>query len=346
MDDRAKAVVVVAVAAVLGIAGVLAVETVTGLRPEGGPSASIARVEVSASTPALPTPSRSPSATPTLVPTAKPKPTPTAPPWKATWSKPLLVEKEPCTEFGVGIDPASRYHVITSCDGLRYSVTDADGPSTTTSLGDSKAHGPLIAFDGDQAYVAYWRVLPYEPDTCAGPDAFEPSAGVYYRRRMLPDGGWSKAIPFGKRGDHLTAFRVDNGVLHAIVWNETSGTFVPQVETGPCGQHSPRDRRRRRRVAPSRRRRTRTHRLLEPRCAPLRDLRRVRLLDLEDCDWAGPTVRPCSYSARATNRTSSTRSLGRPGMEAAATRKDWRGQGPITRRRSMANGRRSGSRRS
>ncbi len=35
------------------------------------------------------------------------------------------------------------------------------------------------------------------PDTCGGYEP-APSAGVYYRRRTLPDGAWSKAIPFGK----------------------------------------------------------------------------------------------------------------------------------------------------
>src|SRR5262249_51202067 len=150
-----------------------------------------------------------------------------------TWSKPRLLATEPCGQFAVGFDPTSRYHVITSCDGLRYSVTDADGPSTTTSLGESKARGPLIAFDGDQAYLAYWRALPSDPDTCAGPGEFEPSAGVYYRRRTLPDGGWSKATPFGKRGDHLTALRVHDGVIHAIVWNETSGTSYVRSTQDP-----------------------------------------------------------------------------------------------------------------
>jgi hypothetical protein len=110
--------------------------------------------------------------------------------------------------------------VVTTC-GLRYSVGDAAGPWTTTTLGDEHALGPLIAFDRDRAYVAYWRELPYEPDTCGG-DVPAPSAGVYYRWRTLPDGQWSKAIPFGERGDHLEAFRVDQGVLHAILWNDRS----------------------------------------------------------------------------------------------------------------------------
>jgi hypothetical protein len=233
MDDRAKALIAVAAATLIGISGVLAVEAVTGFQPGGAPAESTARAGVPGPSAAEPTWSLRPSAMPTLDPTAKPTPTPTAPPWKASWSKPRLVDKEFCSEFAVGIDARSRYHVVTSCDGLRYSITDADGSSTTTSLGDSKAHGPLIAFDGDQAYLAYWRVLPYEPDTCGGPDAFEPSAGVYYRRRTLPAGGWSKAIPFGKRGDHLTAFRVEDGVLHAIVWNETSGTLYVRSKQDP-----------------------------------------------------------------------------------------------------------------
>ena len=79
--------------------------------------------------------------------------------------------------------------------------------------------------DGNRAYVAYWRPLPYEPHDC-GPNEPGPSAGVYYRWRTLPAGAWSTAIPFGKTGDHLQAFRVDRGVLHAIVWNGTSGRTV------------------------------------------------------------------------------------------------------------------------
>jgi hypothetical protein len=219
VDDRAKAAIAIAVAAVLGIGGVLAVEAATGFRPGAAPAASTARFDVPGATATPPISSPMPSTVPKLVPTAKP--TPTAPPWKATWSKPRRVDKESCGEFAVGIDASSQYHVITSCD-LRYSVTNADGQWTTTSLGDSKAHEPLIAFDGDQAYIAYWRELPWDADTCGGRDSMPPSAGVYYRKRTLPDGGWSKAIPFGALGDHLTAFRVDGGVLHAIVLSGNS----------------------------------------------------------------------------------------------------------------------------
>ena len=234
MDDRRKAVIVGVLAVVSGIGGVLAVEAVTGLRPGSAPATTTTRADVPDATAVLPTSSQSPSSLPTLAPTAAPKSTPTAaPPWTATWSKPLLVDKEACGAFAVGIDPKSRYHVVTSC-GLRYSVTNDGRAWTTTTLGDSKEQEPLIAFDRDQAYIAYWRVLPNDPDTCAGPDAFLPSAGVYFRRRTLPDGGWSKAISFGTKGDHLEAFRVDGGVLHAIVWNETSGrTFYVRSTQGP-----------------------------------------------------------------------------------------------------------------
>jgi hypothetical protein len=233
MDDRRKAVIIAVLAVVTGVSGVLTVEAVTGLRPGSTPAPSIARADVPGATAALPASSQSPSPPPTPAPTAVPKSSPTAaPPWKAMWSKPRLVDKESCGGFAVGIDAASRYHVVTSCS-LRYSVTDGDGAWTTTTLGDSKELGPLIAFDRDQAYIAYWRVLPNDPDTCGG-DVPPPSAGVYYRRRTLPDGGWSKAIPFGKSGDHLQAFRVEDGVLHAIAWNETSGrTFYIRSTQDP-----------------------------------------------------------------------------------------------------------------
>src|SRR6476619_3037581 len=91
MDDRAKAVIVVAVAAMMGIGGVLAVEAVTGFRPGAAPAPSTARVAVPGATATLPTSSLAPSAVPTPVPTAEPTPTP--PPWKATWSKPRRVDK-------------------------------------------------------------------------------------------------------------------------------------------------------------------------------------------------------------------------------------------------------------
>jgi hypothetical protein len=232
MEGRRKAVIVVVLASLAGISGVLTVEAVTGLRPGSTPAPSIAGVDgprasasarpMSSPPPsARPLPSQAPSAPPTVAPTTKPKPSPTAAPrWKARWSKPRLVDTEACGGFAVGIDATSRYHLISSC-GLRYSVTDGNGAWTTTAIDDPKAMGPLIALDGNRAYIAYWRVLPYDPDTCGG-FQWPPSAGIYYRYRTLPDGPWSKAIPFGKVGDHLTAFRVDDGVLHAIVWNGTS----------------------------------------------------------------------------------------------------------------------------
>jgi hypothetical protein len=232
MDDRRKAVIVVVLAAITGVGGVLAAEAVSGSRPGYEPAASAARVAATGATTATPQISSPPSSSPSHRPTATPKATPTAaPPWKANWSKPRLVDKEPCGAFAVGIDARSRYHVV-DC-GLRYSVTNGDGAWTTASVSDPKAQEPLIAFDGNQAYIAYWRLLPSEADTCGG-DQPGPSAGVFFRRRTLPDGAWSKAIAFGKGGDHLQAFRVDRGVLHAIVWNGTSGrTFYIRSTQNP-----------------------------------------------------------------------------------------------------------------
>jgi hypothetical protein len=232
MDDRRKAVIVVMLAAITGVGGVLAAEAVSGSRPGYEPAASAARIVATGATTATPQISSPPSSTPSHRPTATPKATPTAaPPWKANWSKPRVVDKEPCGAFAVGIDASSRYHVV-DCD-MRYSVGNGDGEWTTTSLGDSKAQEPLIAFDGNRAYVAYWRILPWDPDTCGG-DQPGPSAGVYFRRRTLPDGAWSKAIAFGRKGDHLEALRVDGGVLHAIVWNDISGrTFYVKATQNP-----------------------------------------------------------------------------------------------------------------
>ena len=247
-------------------------------------------------------------------PTAKPKPSPTAaPPWKATWSKPRLVDKESCGEFAVGIDARSRYHVVTSC-GLRYSVTNGDGSGRPPRWATRRRSGTP---DRDRRQPGVCRVLarpPVRPRHLRRERRLAPSAGVYYRRRTLPDGAWSKAIPFGKRGDHLQAFRVDGGVLHAIVWNGTSGHRVHPIDTGPGGQHPARDRRGRRRVAAGRGRWTGARRLLGRRFAPLRDLRRVRLLDLEGRErpdrWSGHA----RSSVRATNPTSSTRSSADGGL--------------------------------
>jgi len=232
MDDRRRAVIVVALAAMTGIGGVLAVEAATGSRPGSGPAASEAGIDPPDGTAAPPGSRPSPSASQAVVPSTRPTPSPTpAPPWKPAWSKPSVVDKEPCGSFAVGIDSRSRTHVV-DC-GIRYSVTSGGGRWTTTSLGDPKAQEPLIAFDGNQAYIAYWRLLPWDPDTCGG-DQPGPSAGVYFRRRTLPDGAWSKAISFGKRGDHVEAFRVDGGVVHAIVSNDISGrTFYVRATQNP-----------------------------------------------------------------------------------------------------------------
>jgi len=233
MDGRRRALIVGVLAILTGIGGVLTVEAVTGVQPGSTPAPSIAGVDLPRATTAsalpmsseapsaLPTSSRAPRAGSTVAPTVKAKPSPTAAPrWKATWSKPRLVDAEACGGGALGIDARSRYHLVSSCGGLRYSVTDGDGTWTTTSIDDPKAMAPFIALDGNQAYIAYWRILPFDPDTCGG-FQWPPSAGIYYRHRTLPDGAWSKAIPFGKTGDHLTAFRVDEGVLHAIAWNGT-----------------------------------------------------------------------------------------------------------------------------
>jgi hypothetical protein len=89
MDDRAKAVIVVAVAAVIGIGGVLAVEVVTGFRPGAAPAPSIAGASVPRATATLPTSSQTastqstrsvPVATTTPRSTARPKPAIPAPP--------------------------------------------------------------------------------------------------------------------------------------------------------------------------------------------------------------------------------------------------------------------------
>ena len=83
MDDRAKAGIAVALAAVLGIGGVLAIEAVTGFRPGAEPAASIAGVERPGASVARPTSTQTTStpstgsasrASGTTIPTPRPKP--------------------------------------------------------------------------------------------------------------------------------------------------------------------------------------------------------------------------------------------------------------------------------
>ena len=294
MDDRAKAVIVVAVAAVMGIGGVLAVEAVTGFQPGATPAASIARVEV----PGRPLrcrhrayrrarcrhPSRPPSRT-------RRRPLPHGRRRGrnlVVWTRNL--RRVRCRDRWE--EPIPRGHLVWPA---------LLGHQRRRSVDDHLAGGPegsrtSIAFDGDQAYVASWRELPYDPDTCGGKDAFAPSAGVYYRWRTLPEGAWSKR----SRSASAATTSPPSGSTPACS-TRSSGTrprdhLLHPVDTGPGGQRPAQDRRRRRRVAAGRRRWTGARRLLGRRFAPLRDLRRVRLLDLEDLEVARPMVRPCSSS--------------------------------------------------
>jgi hypothetical protein len=98
---------------------------------------------------------------------------------------------------------------------LRYSVTDSGGAWTTATLGDSMDHDPLIAFDRDQAYIAYWREFPNDRHVrgrahfClrqASTSVGEPCMAVGRRRPR------SAGRPPGAFGSTV--------VLHAIVWND------------------------------------------------------------------------------------------------------------------------------
>ena len=228
VDDRQKAVIVAVLAAVTGIGGVLAFEAVTGSQLGSSPAASSARGDV-------------PGAT-TVAAGSEPlaeRPAGTLPDCQAepeaVADRRSAIEGDvvETTSGGQGIvrrvrrrdrceEPVPRGHARVTCATRSPTATAGGRPPRWATRQRSD---PLIAIDGNQAYVAYWRLLPYEPHDC-GPDEPGPSAGVYYRWRTLPDGAWSKAIPFGKSGDHLQAFRVDGGVLHAIVWNGTSGRTV------------------------------------------------------------------------------------------------------------------------
>ena len=155
-----------------------------------------------------------------------------ASPPAAGWSKPRLVDRADCAAAAAGIDAGSRYHIAASCGGsIRYSVSKADGSWSTTMISrpsNREDRDPQIAFDGAVAYVAYSQVALTEGG--CGDDGSR-DVGVYYRQRILPDGGWSDAIRLGEVDDRLQAFRVDRGTLHATV-RATDGHVYYEMQNG------------------------------------------------------------------------------------------------------------------
>ena len=89
---------------------------------------------------------------------------------------------------------------------VRYSVSNADGSWTTSYFAmppDQEDRQPQLAIDGQTLWVAYSR---NNPATCG----FS-WAGVYYRKRTLPNGSWSVPKLLGRaRPGHLGDRELDD----------------------------------------------------------------------------------------------------------------------------------------
>ena len=147
------------------------------------------------------------------------------------WTGPRLVgPADNCFDVAAAIDSTGGYHVAAECDGsIRYSSSRPDGTWSTTFFAHPVAHGdhqPQISIDGNVVYVGYTR----EGFAGCGYDW----AGVYYRKRTLPNGAWSAATRLGLAGDHLHSLRVVGGTIHATV-DTTGNDYVVSYETSTNG---------------------------------------------------------------------------------------------------------------
>ncbi len=154
-------------------------------------------------------------------------------PAASRWRAAQQVFPKNCFGPSLVIDASSHYHVAASCgDKVGYAEGSATGGWTSLVLEPPARHtesGPQVAIDGRELYVAYTRYgPPTDADTCGGPysTCYE-DLGVYYRKRTLPDGDWSKPRQLGRPGDILYALRVSDGALRAIVVaNDASASRV------------------------------------------------------------------------------------------------------------------------
>ena len=156
---------------------------------------------------------------------------PAAPGWRAAQQ----VLPKNCFGPSLVIDGSSGYHVAATCgDKVGYAEGSVSGRWTSHVLEPPARHtesGPQVAIDGRDLYIAYTRYgPPTEADTCGGPysTAYE-DLGVYYRKRTLPDGEWSKPRQLGRANDILDSLRVADGRLYAVV---ESTFLVSQPDTG------------------------------------------------------------------------------------------------------------------
>ena len=214
--------------------GVAAVALLIGAcQAPAAPSSSAPPVAIASPGPSNPNPSvPAPSADPSSGPVATPRPTPTP-----TWSKPITVKGlAGCHAVVAAVDEGGRQHLAATCgtepSGIRYAVS-IDGRTWTTTPLEAPAgrheRDPQLAFSGDTIYLAYTRLAP--ADGGCGDDGLD-DLGVWYRTRSLPGGDWSEPAKIGATADHLQAFRVHGGTVHATVANEKSNETAYVVVDG------------------------------------------------------------------------------------------------------------------
>jgi hypothetical protein len=159
-------------------------------------------------------------------------------PAAATWRAAKQVFPKRCFSPVLVVDGSSRYHVTATCgDKVGYAEGSATGAWTMQTLEPPARHveqAPQIAVDGRDLYIAYTRYGPViDADTCGGPYSVRyEDLGVYYRKRTLPDGEWSKPRRLGRANDILGSLRVADGTLLAAMVGPAGTSLVYQSVDG------------------------------------------------------------------------------------------------------------------
>ena len=147
---------------------------------------------------------------------------PPAPTWRAA----RTILPKACDAPALAVEPG-RYHVASTCgEAIRYAEGAATGAWSVTRLQPPARHieiAPQLAVDGHTLYMAYTRYGPVVGAETCGPGVEYADLGVYYRKRALSDGAWSKPRRIGREGDVLDGFRVVDGTIHATVVPNNSG---------------------------------------------------------------------------------------------------------------------------
>ena len=139
-----------------------------------------------------------------------------------------------CGQPQVAIDADGGVHVAAACErNIRYSANSGLSWSTTEFPHPSGAvdTGPQVTIDGSTLYLAFSR----NPAGGCGADI---DAGVYYRKRTLPDGEWSAATFVGKLQDQLQSFRVVASTIHATIMSIAGETIYETNAGGRLRRHA------------------------------------------------------------------------------------------------------------